>query len=231
MNGVHDIGGMDGLGPVVRETDEPVFHADWEGRMFAMANLLIGRGHFNVDEFRHAIERIPAPRYLGSTYYERWLDAVQTLLAEKGVVSGAEMESRGAAPTPPSQPATVPGASKVKTVSAAARIRAKFRVGDAVVAKNLNPTGHTRLPRYVRGHRGVIHSDHGVYTFADTNAHGGPLCRQHVYSVCFEARELWGPDAPRKQRVFIDLWEDYLARVPTARAARARGKKPATKRR
>lgn len=215
MNGIHDIGGMDGLGPVVRESDEPVFHQDWEGRMFAINNLLIGSGLFNVDEFRHAIERIPAPRYLDSTYYEKWLDAVQTLLVEKGVVSREEFERRGAAPNPPSQPATIhPVAGEAS--GAKARTRAKFRIGDKVIARNLNPSGHIRLPRYTRGRRGVIRAARGVYVLADASAHGGPAHSQHVYSVSFEARELWGVDATGRERVYIDLWEDYLSPDKTA---------------
>lgn len=223
MNGIHDMGGMDGFGPVVREKDEPVFHADWEGRMFAIANLLIGQGYFNVDEFRHAIERIPAPRYLNSTYYERWLDAVQTLLAEKGVVTRDEMERRGAAPHPPSQPAAALDKTAAKRAQTA-RVRAKFRPGDRVITRNLNPLGHIRLARYARAHRGVIRRDRGAYVLPDTNAHGGPPCRQHVYSVEFKATELWGPEAPQNERVYIDLWEDYLAPVPKA-PVRGRQKK------
>jgi nitrile hydratase beta subunit len=233
MNGIHDMGGMDGFGPVVRETGEPVFHAAWEGRMFAITNLLIGQGLFNVDEFRHAIERIPAPRYLDSTYYERWLDAVQTLLAEKRAVSREEMERCGAAPNPPSQPATVSAKAAAKPGKAvAARLRAKFRAGDRVLARNLNPSGHTRLARYARAHRGVIHRDHGIYVFPDTNAHGGPPRHQHVYSVVFKASELWGANAPRRENVYIDLWEDYLASDTKPPARRAHKKpKPARKRR
>lgn len=224
MNGIHDMGGMDGFGPLVREKDEPVFHADWEGRMFAIANLLIGQGYFNVDEFRHAIERIPAPRYLDSTYYERWLDAVQTLLAEKGVVTREEMEQRGAAPHPPSQPAAALDKTAAKSGKDAARLRAKFRPGDRVVARNLHPFGHTRLARYARAHRGIIRHDHGVYVLPDTNAHGGPPRRQHVYSVEFKATELWDAGAAQNQQVYIDLWEDYLAPAPKA-PARGRQKK------
>ncbi len=224
MNGIHDMGGMDGFGPVVREKDEPVFHADWEGRMFAIMNFLVGRGHFNVDEFRHAIERIPAPRYLDSTYYERWLDAAQTLLAEKGIVTREEMERRGAESNPPSQPATVSGSTTPKSAKAAARVRAKFRVGDRVVARNLNPLGHTRLARYARSHRGIIRRDHGVYVLPDTNAHGAPPRRQHVYSVEFKASELWDAGAPQNERVYVDLWEDYLAPDPKTPAGRARRK-------
>jgi len=202
MNGVHDMGGMDGFDPMAIEKNEPVFHADWEGRMYAIAMSLAR----NADEFRHAIERIPAPVYLDSSYYERWLNAMMTLLVERGQVTREELVSRGADPVAPAQPA-----NHFKGDSAAVRRRrARFREGDRVVARNLNPTGHTRLPRYVRGKRGVIHRDWGEYVFADSNAHNAGKRAQHVYSVSFDARELWGKDAPRRDTLRIDLWEDYL---------------------
>ena len=212
MNGVHDMGGMDGFGPIQIEKNEPVFHADWEKRMFAIATSMMGRDFDNVDEFRHAIERIPAPVYLDSSYYERWLNAMMTLLVEKKKITHEELVARGAAPIPPAQPANhFRGDSR-----AVRRRRARFREGDRVVARNLNPTGHTRLPRYVRGKRGVIHRDWGTYVFADSNAHQAGDREQHVYSVTFEARELWGNDVPRRDTLRIDLWEDYLTADPAA---------------
>jgi nitrile hydratase beta subunit len=215
MNGIHDMGGMEGFGPVVREENEPVFHADWEKRMFALANVVLGQTGGNVDEFRHAIERVPAPRYLGTSYYEKWLDAAQTLLIEKGIVTREELAARGAQP-----PAPVQGPGRGPAASARKRARARFRAGDRVRARNLNPHGHTRLPRYVRGKRGVIRSDWGVYVYADSNAHGAGQNPQHVYCVEFAARELWGPDAPARDVVRIDLWEDYLEPDAAARTAR-----------
>jgi nitrile hydratase beta subunit len=205
MNGVHDMGGMDGFGPMEIEKDEPVFHHEWEKRMYGLA-LTAARDGRNIDEFRHAIERIPAPVYLASSYYERWLNALMTLLVEKGRITREELIGCGADPVAPSQPPnTFEG--KPPTVR---RGHARFHEGDRVIARNLNPSGHTRLPRYVRGKRGVIHRDWGSYVFADSNAHHAGERAQHVYSVEFEARELWGIDAPRKDTLRIDLWEDYL---------------------
>jgi nitrile hydratase beta subunit len=209
MNGVHDLGGMDGFGPVAIETDEPVFHADWEKRVFGIEAALSGSPAglwANIDEFRHAIERIPAPRYLDSSYYERWLDAILTLLSEHNIISRKELAERG---TDPIAPAQSPNRFE-RAAKSAARTRARFRKGDRVVARNINPAGHTRLPRYVRGKRGVIYRDWGVYVFADTNAHQAGEYRQHVYSVAFKARELWGKNAPPHDTLRIDLWEDYL---------------------
>ncbi len=206
MNGVHDMGGMDGFGPIPIEKNEPVFHADWEKRMYAIAMSMAGRGFTSADEFRHAIERIPAPVYLDSSYYERWLSAMMTLLVEKKIVTREELMARGADPVAPAQPA-----NHFKGDSPSARRRRpRFREGDCVVARNLNPTGHTRLPRYVRGKRGVIHRDWGIYVFADSNAHHAGDRAQHVYSVTFTARELWGDAAPRRDTLRIDMWEDYL---------------------
>jgi nitrile hydratase subunit beta len=213
VNGIHDMGGMDGFGAVIREDNEPVFHFDWEARIFGL--LQAARRARNIDEFRHAIERIPAPRYLNTSYYERWLDALEILLVEKGMLSREELAARGADPPVPSQP---PNHLKV-TQPKASRTHPRFCRGDHVIARNINPPGHTRLPRYVRGKRGVISRDWGLYTFPDTNAHGGGECPQHVYSVAFKARELWGASAPSRDCVYIDLWEAYLQ--PGASASQA----------
>src|ERR1700733_5545427 len=152
MNGVHDMGGMDGFGPIPIEKNEPVFHAAWEGRMYAIA-MSLAREFRNTDEFRHAIERIPASVYLDSSYYERWLNAMMTLLVEKHKVSRDELV--GADPVAPAQAANHFKGDSPKV----RRRRPRFRQGDRVVARNINPTGHTRLPRYVRGKRGVIERD------------------------------------------------------------------------
>jgi nitrile hydratase subunit beta len=216
MNGVHDMGGMDGFGPVIAEKNEPAFHEQWEARMYAIA-MSLARQFRNVDEFRHAIERIPAPVYVASSYYERWLNAMMTLLVEKGKVSREELIACGAAPVDPSQPSNnyTGDSPKVR------RRRARFRAGDRVIARNINPTGHTRLPRYVRGKRGIIERDWGEYVFADSNAHQAGERKQHVYSVRFDAPELWGGDAPRGDSLRIDLWEDYLdADRPKPKASR-----------
>lgn len=195
---------MDGFGAVVREENEPTFHFDWERRAFGIA--LAAGAAANTDEFRHAIERIPASRYLNSSYYERWLDGIQILLLEKGLVSREELVLRGTEPVTASQP---PNRFE-RTASKTSRTRPRFHKGDRVIARNLNPAGHTRLARYVRGKRGMIWRDWGAHVFPDSNAHGGGKRPQHVYSVAFKARELWGTDAPSRDWVYIDLWEEYL---------------------
>jgi|SRR5690348_13322851 len=237
MNGVHDLGGMHGFGPVIREQNEPVFHADWEKRVFAMALTAMGRRVCNVDEFRRAIERMPPPDYLAATYYEKWLHALESLLVEKGAVTPEELAS-GHAASPAKTSATGPlddntGKGEVDSFdSSAVKLRFDksfkpgFKVGDRVVARNINPEHHTRLPRYARGKRGVIRYDQGVFVFPDTHAHGQGGKPQHVYTVAFEAGELWGVDHGERAPVYLDCWEDYLERDRTAvrPAVKAAGK-------
>jgi nitrile hydratase subunit beta len=224
VNGVHDMGGMDGFGPIPIEQDEPVFHAEWEGRVWAIFLTLLPR----LRGFRHAIERIPAPLYLNSGYWERWLNGTMALLVEKGLLTREELISRGADPVALLKPVT-----HLKSgLQTAPRRRARFREGDRVIARNINPTGHTRLPRYVRGKRGVIHRDWGMYVFPDSSAHNGGEREQHVYSVGFKARDLWGDDLPRRDTVRIDLWEDYLdVNRAGARSTKNKARAPRRKRR
>ena len=215
MNGIHDMGGMDGFGPVVPEQNEPVFHADWEGRVYAIAMAAMGGAQNNSDEFRHAIERIPPARYLASSYYERWLAAVETLLVEHRVVTREELLAKEDAAIDPALIANAVatrGPAPVKEKPGSKPPRARYARGARVRARNLNPSGHTRLPRYVRGKAGVIERDWGVFVFPDTNAHHAGANPQHCYSVSFGARELWGKSAKAngRERVYLDLWEDYL---------------------
>jgi nitrile hydratase beta subunit len=215
MNGIHDLGGMHGFGPVKAEANEPVFHAAWEGRVFALANLYLGLGFGNIDRFRHAIERLPPATYLTAGYYGRWLGALETLLAEDGVVGRAEIDSgeqgrplAGAATATPAPPGNASGAAK-RSLDAAPR----FTSGQIVRARNINPSGHTRLPRYVRGKRGLVAHVHPAWVFPDTNAHGLGESPQYVYAVRFEAAELWGPQAEAATAMHVDLFESYLEPV------------------
>ncbi len=214
MNGIHDIGGMDGFGPVIREENEPVFHADWERRIYPLSLLTLRQLGVSADEFRHSIERMPPARYLTSSYYERWIAAVETLLLEHGVVTREEFraalgdEGAGAIAKPAEGPPATSGARSKAP-------RARFKRGDRVRARNLNPPGHTRLPRYARGKAGVVVRDWGVFVFPDTNAHQAGARPQHCYAVEFDARELWGKPTSAKERVSVDLWEDYLESAAT----------------
>lgn len=224
MNGVHDVGGMHGFGPVQREENEPVFHAAWERSVFAITMVTRAQGLYNIDEFRHGIERMDPAHYLASSYYEHWLATVETNLVEKGILTNDELDTRTAfiRANPhyvlprPDDPDMVARMARIPTVLSpvgpppAGGAAPRFRVGDHVVARNMHPTGHTRLPRYVRGKRGVIDRVHGIDTFPDTNAHGLGTQPQAVYSVRFDGRELWGESAEPRERLYIDLWDSYL---------------------
>lgn len=215
MNGVHDLGGMHGFGPVIREQNEPLFHANWEGRVLGIAFALAVNDRFgrNADQFRHAIERMEPARYLSTSYYEHWLHGIETLLVEKGLLTRDELAAAGIrVDTRPERGGSLTGDGSDASRSAKER-RPRFKHGDRIATRNLNPVGHTRLPRYARGKRGVIVRDLGAFTFPDTNAHGAGRNRQHAYSVRFEARDLWGSRAGKRERVFVDLWEDYLQSV------------------
>jgi nitrile hydratase len=222
MDGVHDLGGMQGFGPVERETNEPVFHAPWEAVVLAMQHAGRSRGLFNIDEFRHGIERMAPAHYLGATYYEKWLDGITRVLLEKGVVGADELAARlaffeerpdapaGAALPGPVAPRRAAYAGPPHDFIRETGAVPRFAPGDRVRTREVHPHGHTRLPRYARGKRGVVHCCHGIHVFPDTHAHGGGEQPQPLYSVRFDAGELWGESAEPNQAVHIDLWESYL---------------------
>jgi len=215
MNGVHDMGGMHGMGPVEIEKDEPVFHAEWEARTYALTIACGSHRKWNIDVSRHSRERMPPADYLAATYYERWLFGLRTLLVEQGLVTARELKTGRAEGQ--ADPAGVLRVNQVENFLAN-RIRARvdvevaprFRAGQGVVARNIHPTGHTRLPRYARGRRGVIDRDYGVFIFPDTNAMTRDKKPQHLYGVRFAARELWGQAASARDSVYVNLWDDHL---------------------
>jgi nitrile hydratase beta subunit len=204
MNGVHDLGGMDGLGPIEVETDEPVFHQVWEGRVFGVIAALAAHRLYRTDSFRHAIERMDPAHYLTSPYYEHWLTGVATLLVENGVVTRAELESKADGRFPLAQPVH-PG---VPPASSPSGPQSRFAVGDAVIVRNLHPFGHTRCPRYIRGKRGVVTRVDERSQLPDVAA--PHRCEQYAYNVRFDGTELWGEHASRATAVHVDLWESYL---------------------
>jgi len=216
MNGVHDMGGMHGMGPIAPEPNEPVFHEGWEARVYALNRAMGTLGKWNIDAGRHSRERIPPADYLRMSYYEKWLAGLLMLLEETGVISRAELDSGRAAPgsakgTPPLT------ADKTAAIVAArgafdrpVNEQPRFTIGQSVRARKINPTGHTRLPRYARGAVGVVDRIHGAHIFPDSNAHFHGERPQHLYSVRFAARELWGAEAAARDWVYIDLWESYL---------------------
>ena len=216
MNSVHDMGGMHGLGPIDPDRDQPIFHADWEKRVLAM-NLTVGAWRkWNIDASRHEIELIPGQDYLRMSYYEKWFSRLVSLSLKAGLITDDEVASGRPAPgtakaDPPLKGEAVAamlahGGPANRDVEAASR----FCVGDAVRARTINPTGHTRLPRYARGRCGVIERHHGAHVLPDSNAHFRGEAPQHLYTVRFAARELWGEAAGARDGVYLDLWESYL---------------------
>jgi nitrile hydratase beta subunit len=215
MNGVHDMGGMQGMGPIRYEKNEPVFHAPWEARVYALNRAMRAWRKWNLDSWRYDIEELPAADYLRMSYYEKWLTVLEKQVVTYGLVSKEEMASgKAAAGAPRATPALTPDAARRLSrgipSSSDSSVAPMFQAGQNVRARNINTSGHTRLPRYVRGKSGKVIRDHGVYSFPDTNARFQGEHRQHVYSVRFAARELWGEQASSRDFVHLDMWDDYL---------------------
>lgn len=225
MDGIHDLGGMDGLGRVEREAEEPVFHAPWEGRVFGMNVALLGQGRFNSDEFRHSIERMDPAHYLRSGYYEHWLDGVTRLLRGKGVIPAGDLEarvtgSRSRRRPPAGTAGNAPLIEGLRTMIALGgstrretAAPPRFRAGDRVTVRRMHPSGHTRCPRYVRGARGVVERCHGSFILPDASAHGRPDRVEPVYTVRFDAADVWG-SGETGTHIYVDLWESYLDGEP-----------------
>jgi nitrile hydratase len=219
MNGIHDMGGMQDMGPIQHEKNEPVFHHPWEGRVYGIDRSLRAIGKWNIDAWRHQIELVPPAEYLRISYYERWLRANEELLLAHGLVTPTELATgspdAGSAKAVPAVNAATAARSLGRGIPSSRDPSAppQFAVGQRVRARDINPVGHTQLPRYARGRAGIIVIDHGVYTFPDTNALFLGEKRQHVYSVRFTARELWGNGASPHDTVNIDMWDDYLELV------------------
>ena len=219
MNGVHDLGGMHGFGRVQPEANEPVFHHEWEKTVFGISVAMMAQGLVNVDEFRYGIEQMVPVEYLASSYYEHWLATMEANMVKKGVVTEEELKkARAEAGTElkkedPALAETIihvvhTGGPSTREPQGPAR----FKAGDRVRTKNLNPVTHIRLPRYARGKVGVIERMNGTFVTPDTNALGLGEQPQPVYTVRFTGEELWGAQAEKGQVLYIDLWESYLGR-------------------
>ncbi|MPZ30419.1 MAG: nitrile hydratase subunit beta [Rhodospirillales bacterium] len=202
MNGIHDMGGLQNMGPIVVEANEPIFHADWERDVLGVNFALNMSGVYTVHELRYAIEQLPPVHYLESPYYLHWLDGFERLLQEKGYLTAQELAT--------GQVGSAVAAPSHRPVPAPPREVPQFKAGDRVRARNINPRTHTRLPRYVRGRAGTVAAGLGALAFADGIAQGKSPELQHVYSVRFEASELWGPDSGSRDAVYIDLYESYV---------------------
>jgi nitrile hydratase len=210
VDGVHDLGGIEGFGPVEHTPAEPVFAEDWERRAFRLNMAVLSAAGVGGAEFRHSIERMDPGHYLTSSYYEHWLTSSASLAVEHGLASLEELErhaggrfplsraDRGSAPATPQE----------------ARTEARFAVGQHVRVREWHPAGHTRAPRYVQGKRGVVVRVDGAANFPDFEAHGGGTILDPTYSVRFTSRELWGEGGSDGEAMHVDLWERYLEEVP-----------------
>ena len=209
MNGIHDMGGMHGMGPIEPEANEPVFHEPWEGRVYALARTIgrWGRGRA-WGSGRFGLESIPPAEYLRMSYYERWFTNMVTRLLRTDLVTQEELDSGHADPNRP-HPELFPESPDEQTGADASP---RFYLEQRVRARNIHPRGHTRLPRYARDKYGTVVRLHGLFRLQDTDVNGQRLSdeRQHVYTVRFAARELWGDSASAREAVYMDLWEGYL---------------------
>ncbi|KQV41337.1 nitrile hydratase subunit beta [Rhizobium sp. Root1204] len=218
MNSIHDLGGMHGMGPLPFEENEPKFHAEWERTVFGVNMLLLLSGAYTADEHRHSMEKIPALHWLESPYYLHWIDGFETILQDKGIVTAEEMDSGKSSMSGRAGPlANYIDPDAIRNialhnhpVTGDIEKVPSFKEGDVVRAKNINPRTHTRLPRYTRGKKGIVVKHVGACLYADARAHGGSEQFQHTYSVRFEGKELWGPDAGPRDAVYIDLYDSYL---------------------
>ena len=213
MNGAHDLGGMHGFGPIPDKHDKQD-HPEWYDRAMALTVATNAWGRWNIDASRRAREDMHPAQYLGYSYYERWIDALERLMVETDLITEEELQTGEPTGEPQVPPIDAAGASAMlrrggpteRTATTAPR----FRIGDRIRTRNDHPDGHTRLPRYARARSGIILRHHGAHVFPDTNAHFQGEHPGHLYTVQFRARALWGETATANDTVMLDLWEAYL---------------------
>ena len=214
MNGVHDMGGMQNFGKVEPEPDEPVFHAAWEGRALALNRAMGYLGLWTIDTGRYARETMPAEIYLTSSYYGKWTFGLEELCVTFGLLDRDELAAgRSLHPGKPARrlaPSEVAKALARRSFERPAPSPARFAVGDRVRTRNINPTTHTRLPRYARGRTGLVEAIRGCHVFPDAVTTGKGEDPRWLYTVLFDGRELWGEDADPNLKVSIDAFEPYL---------------------
>ena len=215
MNSIHDMGGMDGFGPVRPEDNEPVFHSDWEGRVFALTRALGYAGLWTVDFSRARQEKLPPTTYIGVSYYKRWELGLEGLLLDNNLVGQDELDAGQSF-----RPGTllprilwqnlVEGSLRRPNFSRKPQAAHKFAIGQKVRTRNIHPAGHTRLPRYARGRTGTIERIHGAHVYPDSLVAHHDEDPQWLYTVVFAGTELWGEDSDPTLTVSIDAFEPYL---------------------
>jgi len=224
MNGVHDMGGLQGYGPVPIEAKEALFHNPWERRALGLTVARGASGLWTSDLARSARESLPPLDYVQGPYYAIWIKALQNLLIERGLITEGEL-ALGQAITPAVAGVRVLQAAEVDAALAKgsptnrpSTQAPRFAVGQRVRALKLNPQGHTRLPRYVRGHVGTVVLQHGSHVLPDQHVNNmlPPFegAAEHLYTVVFAGTELWGPQAEAGHQVSVDAWDSYLEAVP-----------------
>ncbi|MGB3070309.1 MAG: SH3-like domain-containing protein [Ottowia sp.] len=204
MDGMHDLGGTQGFGAVVRRGDCASFHADWEVRVNAISGALVGAGIYNMDEYRHGIERMEPRHYVTASYFERVFTTAATLCIEKGLFSLAQLEERAGGPVPLARP-SAPGREPAHGAG-------RFAVGQKVLVKNDFVPGHTRMPAYIRGKTGVVVGVSPEYPYPDAAGHGDLRFTEPTYDVCFAAQVLW-PDGCEAADVHVGVFQSYLQPV------------------
>ena len=216
MNGAQDMGGVHGFGAVEPEPNEPVFHAEWERRAFALTLAMGMPGGWNIDASRFARENRDPADYLTMSYYQIWFAALETMLQQRGLVAedeiaaGRSMHERKPVPRVLSPGDVANVLHRGGPTERDTNTQAAFKPGERVRARNIHPLTHTRLPRYVRGHVGTIERVIGFHVFPDSNARGQGENPQWLYTVAFAGDELWGPDGDPTSQVSVDAWEPYL---------------------
>jgi nitrile hydratase len=204
MDGVHDLGGKQGFGPVRHTHDAQAFHEQWEVRVNSLYAHAVRRGLFNMDEYRHAIERMDPRHYLTASYYERSLTSLATLCVEKGLIPREELEQRAQGAFPLAMP-SAPGRGNVPG-------REPFAIGDRVRVRLDSIAGHMRMPGYIRGKSGVVVGISPAYPFPDAHAHGVAAQDEPTYDVRFRSEDLW-PGSSDPALVHVGVFESYLERA------------------
>ena len=204
MDGMHDLGGKQGFGPVRYTQDAPAFHVRWEVRANSLYVFAVRHGLINMDEYRHAIERMEPRHYLTASYYERSLTGLATLLVEKNIVPHSELEQRAGGQFPIAAP-SAPGRTN-------AGERERFQPGDRVRVRDDYVPGHVRMPGYIRGKTGVVVSESPAYPFPDAHAHAIAAEEEPTYDVRFRAEDLW-PNSADSALVHVGLFQSYLERA------------------
>lgn len=216
MDGIHDLGGREGFGPVEVSSHYEGFHAPWEARMFGIVRTMGRPQDWNLDWFRHCRELIDPVDYLSRPYYDQWLQSYAAMLINSGLASAEEIASgKSQAPlahpvSPPMQPDEVDAQlNRSQRFDGQAPTPARFKPGDAVHTIAHGTSSHTRLPAYARGADGVVTHYRGDHVYPDTNALND---KQYMalYTVSFKAGALWGDAENPEDEVHLDLWEAYL---------------------